>query len=210
MAAQSPTPPPKPTVTIPGPDGGTRTLLVPSTQSEVEALLAQREELGEQLTSVASRRASLSEQIRNAPEGPSRTGLEERIRVIDQRILQLETDLAATGRQLALAPPQLMSSIQMDHDSGGGDEFEEGLLAGSFFTLWLVPIAVLYARRRWKKKFGASPPRVQAESNPRMERIEQGVEAIAIEIERISEGQRFLTKLLAESPASPAAIERGK
>ena len=32
----------------------------------------------------------------------------------------------------------------------------------------------------------------------RLERIEQGVEAIAIEVERISEGQRFTTKLLAE------------
>jgi hypothetical protein len=35
-----------------------------------------------------------------------------------------------------------------------------------------------------------------------MERLEQGVEAIAIEVERISEGQRFVTKLLSEgSPA---------
>jgi hypothetical protein len=32
----------------------------------------------------------------------------------------------------------------------------------------------------------------------RHERLEQGVDAIAIEIERITEGQRFVTKLLAE------------
>jgi hypothetical protein len=34
--------------------------------------------------------------------------------------------------------------------------------------------------------------------NDRMTRLEQAVEAIAVEVERISEGQRFTTKLLAE------------
>jgi hypothetical protein len=32
----------------------------------------------------------------------------------------------------------------------------------------------------------------------RLERIEQAVDAIAVEVERISEGQRFTTKLLSE------------
>jgi hypothetical protein len=32
-----------------------------------------------------------------------------------------------------------------------------------------------------------------------MERLEQGMEAIAIEVERISEGQRFVTRLLSET-----------
>jgi len=33
-----------------------------------------------------------------------------------------------------------------------------------------------------------------------LKRVEQGVEAIAIELERVGEGQRFLTKVLAEPP----------
>jgi hypothetical protein len=37
----------------------------------------------------------------------------------------------------------------------------------------------------------------------RLERIEQAVEAIAIEMERVSEGQRFTTKLLADRVPSP-------
>ena len=50
-----------------------------------------------------------------------------------------------------------------------------------------------------------------AESEPdvalRLERIEQAIDAIAVEVERISEGQRFTTKLLAERvPAQPGAI----
>lgn len=37
-------------------------------------------------------------------------------------------------------------------------------------------------------------------SDERLARIEAAVEAISIEVERISEGQRFTTKLLSEQP----------
>jgi hypothetical protein len=36
------------------------------------------------------------------------------------------------------------------------------------------------------------------DTSQRLERIEQAIEAMAVEVERISEGQRFVTKLLAE------------
>jgi hypothetical protein len=50
--------------------------------------------------------------------------------------------------------------------------------------------------RRWERQplYPAVPPEVAA----RLERIEQAVDAVAIEVERISEGQRFTTKLLSE------------
>lgn len=35
-------------------------------------------------------------------------------------------------------------------------------------------------------------------SDQRLARVEQAVEAVAVEIERISEGQRYVTKLLSE------------
>ena len=38
------------------------------------------------------------------------------------------------------------------------------------------------------------------ELESRLERIEQAVDTIALEMERIGEGQRFVTKLLAERP----------
>ena len=41
-------------------------------------------------------------------------------------------------------------------------------------------------------------PDLAPEVQDRMTRIEQAVDAIAIEMERVSEGQRFTTKLLAE------------
>lgn len=47
----------------------------------------------------------------------------------------------------------------------------------------------------------------------RLDRIEQAVDAIAIEVERMSESQRFTSKLLADRLPTPAALpgaERGR
>jgi hypothetical protein len=57
-----------------------------------------------------------------------------------------------------------------------------------------VPIARAYARRLEAKPAPSIPGDVAA----RLERMEQAIDSIAIEVERISEGQRFTTKLLAD------------
>jgi hypothetical protein len=58
-----------------------------------------------------------------------------------------------------------------------------------------VPMA-----RAWAKRIERMPmqPAVPPEVAARLERMEQAIDSIAIEVERISEGQRFTTKLLAE------------
>jgi hypothetical protein len=48
-------------------------------------------------------------------------------------------------------------------------------------------------------------PDLTPDVQDRMSRIEQAVDAIAIEVERMSEGQRFTTKLLAERFGDGAA-----
>jgi hypothetical protein len=47
------------------------------------------------------------------------------------------------------------------------------------------------------------------ELEARLERIEQAVDTIAVEMERIGEGQRFVTKLLAERPTAPISEAQG-
>lgn len=59
----------------------------------------------------------------------------------------------------------------------------------------LFPILRAYARKIERSQSSAIPLEVSA----RLERIEQAVEAVAIEVERISEGQRFTTRLLSET-----------
>jgi hypothetical protein len=58
-----------------------------------------------------------------------------------------------------------------------------------------IPLARAYSRRMESE---AKNPRFPNEVTSRLERMEQAIEAVAIEVERISEGQRFTTKLLSE------------
>ena len=67
-------------------------------------------------------------------------------------------------------------------------------LVGSLCMIGVVTWKVL-ARRS-----GPSPTMLQAD-NERLERLQQSVDAIAIEVERIAEAQRFSAKLLSERSA---------
>lgn len=64
------------------------------------------------------------------------------------------------------------------------------------------PLARAFARRMDRQH--AVPPALLEEQRERLTRIEQAVDAMSIEMERVSEGQRFVTKLLTEG-ALPAA-----
>jgi hypothetical protein len=62
-----------------------------------------------------------------------------------------------------------------------------------------LPIAIGYSRRLWTR--GEEPRRgLPDESAQRLLQMQQSIDAMAIEIERISEGQRFVTKVLAARP----------
>jgi hypothetical protein len=75
-------------------------------------------------------------------------------------------------------------------------------------TVIFTPLARAYARRLERGDTGSGG--VSPEIAKRLERMEHAIDSIAIEVERISEGQRFTTKLLAErgSTAPPAIAER--
>jgi C4-dicarboxylate-specific signal transduction histidine kinase len=198
-----PLPASAPSVTFIGTDGKAQLLPIPQTRQQIEDLKAQREELSNQLTSAASRRRNLAEQLNGMPPGPARTGVEQRIGVLDQRLAQLESDIASTGRQLSAAP---LGTTEMPMP---GDVPENVAIISTVFTVFvLFPMAVAMARRIWKRTTRESRPPAQLspQVDQRLERLEQGVDAIAIEIERITEGQRFVTKLLSESGQPPLAL----
>jgi hypothetical protein len=201
-------PPAPASITIVRPDGKTQTLPIPGTRSELRELRLQRDELSGQLSSVSDRRSELAREIRNTSDARTRTGLEDRLRVLDQRILQLESDLATTGRQLSAAPAALVAATEPASQPGGGDDFEEGILAGGFSVFLFMSMAFFLARRRWKRRAVERPSRLGTDSDQRLARLEHGVDAIAIEIERVSEGQRFVTKLLSESQSPLGAAQR--
>lgn len=75
-----------------------------------------------------------------------------------------------------------------------------------FLTIAVIALGIPIIRA-FTRRFVDRPPIVPALSadvQDRLERIEQAVDTVAIEVERISESQRYLTKLMAESRALPA------
>ena len=71
--------------------------------------------------------------------------------------------------------------------------------AGAFIVLVIVAggVVLTWVNVHYKNLKTVKPTDIAAIEN-RLARIEQAVDAITVETERISEGQRFTTKLLSE------------
>lgn len=219
-ATQTPTPPLRPTVIVQDAPGvGTFAITTPMSAREVATIKAQRNELSNQLESVDGRRSKLLSQLRQTGDPTAVKGLEDRLALLDKRQLQLESDIATTGQQLTSAPAGLAASTGTPIVAGlGSGQVVAISIVGIIFVL--APLTMGFARTIWKRanKPGL-PPTAFTETAQRLERLESAVDTIAVEIERISEGQRFVTKLLSEgAPASalaagsraPEALRAGK
>lgn len=207
-----PAPPPPPGSLPVGVQSGVTEIplgLKPLSSADVDALKAKRNELSRQLTSVQSRRDDVAKELRRTTaESPSANGLEQRLAVMDERIVQLERDIAANGRELARAPGELVNEEATAVRYG---PFSSGqLTAISMVSIVMVlgPLAWAAARMMLKRANQPKPSAQLLEGTARLERIEQAVDAMSIEIERISEGQRFMTQLMSSN--APALVERAE
>ena len=80
---------------------------------------------------------------------------------------------------------------------------------GIFGVIVLLPLSIAYARRIWRRG-AAVVTNLPKELGERFTRLEQAVDAIAVEVERLGEGQRYMTRIFTEQPqrqAIPAASE---
>lgn len=156
-----------------------------------------------QLTGLQQRREEIAGKLRNPMvDGADEAGLERQLEMLDGRILgleeaiaNLEADVAGVPRSVATTAPQPPIEIRQGPP-------EELVAIPIVFTVFvLFPIAIAFARRIWKRTptgapaAAATPPAWMQE---RFARLEQSVDAIAMEVERVSEGQRFLTKVFAD------------
>jgi hypothetical protein len=170
----------------------------------VAALLARRRTLSDQVNSASSRRRDVARQLRTAT-GADKAGLEQRLVVLDSRIARLESDIDETGKQLSTGSAAFIAERQQPGFTWGPNSDNRLVdnaapLIGLFILFVLFPITASISRALWKR---SSAPRAAAalpDTTERLDRIEQAIEAVAIEVERISEGQRFVTRLLAETP----------
>jgi uncharacterized membrane protein YjgN (DUF898 family) len=80
-------------------------------------------------------------------------------------------------------------------------------IAGMIMTIVIVlGLAVPWIRHRIRMAEQPMSLRAAGHDDPRLERMEQAIDAMAIELERISEGQRFVTRLLSERSPETAKL----
>ena len=177
------------------------------TARDVAMLKARRDELSNQLSSAAGRRREIQKSLVGAT-GADKTGLEQRLSVLDARIARIEGDIEENGRALA-SPSAMMTSAGTPFAWGPGNGNSINANATPLLMMLMVfvlfPIAIGIGRTLWKRA-SRPQPSIPSETAHRLERMEQAMDAIAIEVERVSEGQRFMTRLLSESRGEAALI----
>jgi hypothetical protein len=198
MIPQAPTPTAAPQAPV---TGGART----SAPSAIyQGLRAQRQELTNQLDELEGTRRELTSQMDElGPGDEAHKALQNRMTEIDNRIASVDGMLAANSAQIAQAAAIPGAVVESRPIERTGPPEEAFVLGGLFMMVAVLPISIAYARRIWRRGSGAvtSFPRELAE---RLGRIEQGLEATSLEVERIGEGQRFLTRLFTEGEGARA------
>lgn len=184
--------------------GGART--APAASEIYEGLRAQRRVLNDQLHDLENSRAGIAGQLEDLDGSDvQRPALEARLKEIDGRISNVDQQLAANSTQLAQAAgvPGAVVETPPPMVIRNGPPDEAWVLGGMFIVFVMLPIAVAFARRIWRRS-AAVVTSLPREIGERLGRLEQAVEATALEVERIGEGQRFLTRLFTEGESARA------
>jgi hypothetical protein len=188
----------------------------PISADQAAFLRARKSALSNQLESAQSRRDDVAEQLQDEKtQAAERPGLEGRLKVLDDRLVQLEQEIAVNSEQLANAPSTSRSSTAPA--PSGGDRSGNrvtmpsmmGMLTGAVILsiIWQVVRRVMSPDRADSRRDREAE---RAAMQQRLDRMEGAVDAIAIEVERIGESQRFLTQSLTEgSPVNRVGLPVG-
>ena len=188
-----------------GPSGDIATMELIQLRAHADALKLRVSDLEMQVGQIAEARSNLGPNV--SPEErqqfakPMADATHElasariQLEATQKQISELETarDMARVG--VTVAPPLAERGIEMDME-------RERMIGAASFIL-LLPLVLAWSRRIWHR--GAPRPSVDLEDSPRLQRMEQAIESIAVEVERIGEAQRFTTKLLADRQPEAAA-----
>ena len=129
--------------------------------------------------------------------GAATTGMEQRIVQLDARIAELDKAVAVADAQVTRAASAPGAVTIQPRGFENGPPREMFLIAPMVLLAVFLPMSIAFARRLWKKST-AGVVQLPRELMDRLARLEETGEATAIEIERIGEGQRFVTLILTE------------
>ncbi|HEY9229732.1 MAG TPA: hypothetical protein VIP11_23985 [Gemmatimonadaceae bacterium] len=184
--------------------------------ASLEVLVQKETELSDQLANLQGERSTISRQLRNGSQ-EVRAETQAQVNQLDVQITRTTTALRSVRTQIATRiPPRVFRGLP---GYQGFQERQTGLTGDhvaaimvTFTLAVLMPISIGLTRRLWRRgATAAAAPKAEDIVSPRLERLEQAVDAVAIEIERISEGQRFVTRVMTERPPTvrPSSAPEG-
>jgi hypothetical protein len=202
----TPAPTPAPTPAVPQPPGEPFVVVQrggpPTANQMLEAARAQRRELRDQLENAEERRSDLQEQLTQTPltDAGSRAGIEARLKDTDARIQALDAQIAEADSRVAQAAAVPGATIEPPRPQvvRRGPPEEAWFLGGMIIVLVMMPMAIANAWRTWRKPAPSALTEMPHELTDRLNRLEQAVDAVAVELERVGEGQRYVTRVFSE------------
>lgn len=183
---------------------------VPQSREQLDQLHYRREQLREQVNGLTARREGLRNDLKIATDNDSRAELQARIRELNARIVRMDDEIDRTSDLIANAPAILITQGTSVDPGRIADRIAKDLvpLAGIFSVFVLFPLTLLLVRLMWRR--GAAPPQpatADPATNERLQQIQQAIDTIAVEVERISENQRFVTKMLGDRAIGAGGAE---
>jgi hypothetical protein len=130
---------------------------------------------------------------------PSQTELRQQIRDAIQAAKDAAQD--AQNEAVVAQPPTAFPPFAQQGPPEGVIVLIIVLASLAAATIIFYPLFRAFGRRLERRH---EAPAELPDMAPRLDRIEQAIEAIAVEVERISEGQRYVTKSMHEMRALPA------
>lgn len=173
----------------------------PVTSANASANLAlKRAELRDQLNELAARRNQLLAQ-RSGATLQKTAELDGRIALIDTRTAQLEQQLFATNDMITRGLTDGSAVVQTNTDQAIRDATRSATReAARSATLGIVAVLALFMVWRGARNFFRRNRRAEAlpGNSTQLAQLQQSIDAIALEVERISEAQRYTAKLMNE------------
>lgn len=185
-----------------------------TTAEQVQAAHLRLDRLRSELQDAAERRISVTSRLRTV-DNDARDGYLQRLGVLDERIITIEREITQVNLALSTAPPEaLVGASQMNRSDPDVEAFKEVMdeivpIIAILSIFVFMPIAVAIARLIWRRATNAPrhAPVADHGTQQKLDHLQQAVDTIAIEVERISEGQRFVTKLMSDRSLGSGAAE---
>lgn len=170
--------------------------------NSLSAMQAQYVDLTIQLAGLKAQWNGIQDQLQSMRlDNPARPPVQQQAADVGVQIANVEGQLASLKAQIAqrhgrvtIIPPDAIIRQQPWIDVSRA----VGPLALILCIAVLCPLAFGISRRLSRTRSVPRNEHVDPLAAGRMERLEQAVDSIAIEVERISENQRFMTRVLVE------------